>query len=244
MDGFENDEEIENPDMGVDLPNIDVENDFEGEFAEQVTPEIANLENIENESIQADIDSFETEGDFDNEFAERNTPNFENLNELEVEFDENEVASIEGPNSIEIEQTNWKSPALSLKTTSRTLASPTKCRASRRTLALRISSLTARSLVSRMNPRTLRPTSPITTSTSTLTTSLTSRIRRILSLKMKTLTTIQASRSTSMVVTPAVLPRASNSSQLARPPVMLLRELLMVTVTTMIPLITSSMAMV
>jgi hypothetical protein len=70
MDGFENDEEIENPDMGVDLPNIDVENDFEGEFAEQVTPEIENLENIENESIQADIDSFETEGDFDSDFAE------------------------------------------------------------------------------------------------------------------------------------------------------------------------------
>ena len=34
--------------MGVDLPNIDVENDFEGEFAEQVTPEIDDLEGIEN----------------------------------------------------------------------------------------------------------------------------------------------------------------------------------------------------
>ena len=41
--GFENDEEIENPDAGVDLPNIDIENDFEGDFAEQVTPELENL---------------------------------------------------------------------------------------------------------------------------------------------------------------------------------------------------------
>lgn len=34
MASFENDEEIENPDMGVDLPGFETDNDFERDFAE------------------------------------------------------------------------------------------------------------------------------------------------------------------------------------------------------------------